>query len=79
MKKAWAEWVQFRKEKNSKLTALSISKQFSMLAGLASEAEAVQCVQQSIMNGWLGLFPPKSVMLPGGKKPLTSEDHSRGF
>jgi biotin operon repressor len=77
MKKAWGEWVAFRKERKAKLTPLSISKQFTMLAALSSEDEAVECIQQSIRNGWQGLFPPKQVMIP--KKPLTSSDHANGF
>ena len=78
MAKAWDEWVQFRKEKKAKLTATTITKQFELLAGLSSEEEAVQCVQQSIRNGWQGLFPPRHVMMP--KRPaLKSEDHERGF
>ena len=78
MAKAWDEWVQFRKEKKAKLTATTITKQFELLASLSSEEEAVQCVQQSIRNGWQGLFPPRHVMMP--KRPaLKSEDHERGF
>jgi hypothetical protein len=78
MAKAWDEWVQFRKEKKAKLTATTVTKQFEMLASLSSEAEAIECVQQSIRNGWQGLFPPRQVMMP--KRPaLKSEDHSRGF
>jgi hypothetical protein len=78
MAKAWNEWVQFRKEKKAKLTATTVTKQFEMLASLSSEDEAIECVQQSIRNGWQGLFPPRQVMMP--KRPaLKSEDHSRGF
>lgn len=78
MAKAWDEWVQFRKERKAKLTPISIAKQFTLLAGLSSEDEAVECIQQSIRNGWQGLFPPRQVVIPQ-RKPLTSEDHKHGF
>jgi len=78
MAKAWNEWVEFRKEKKAKLTSSSILKQFELLASLSSEDEAVDCIQQSIRNGWQGLFPPRHVMMP--KRPtLKAEDHNRGF
>ncbi len=78
MAKAWDEWVQFRKEKKARLTSTTITKQFELLASLSSEAEAIECVQQSIRNGWQGLFPPRHVLMP--KRPaLKSEDHERGF
>lgn len=78
MKKAWDEWVKFRKELKSPLTKLSKTKQFELLASLTSEAEAIECIQTSIRNGWQGLFPPRMVMMP--KRPaLKPEDHNRGF
>ena len=78
MAKAWNEWVEFRKEKKAKLTSSSILKQFELLASLSSEDEAVDCIQQSIRNGWQGLFPPRHVLMP--KRPtLKAEDHNRGF
>jgi hypothetical protein len=78
MAKAWDEWVEFRKEKKARLTATTVTKQFELLASLSSEAEAIECIQQSIRNGWQGLFPPRHVLMP--KRPtLKAEDHSRGF
>lgn len=77
MAQAWKDWLDFRKQKKAKLTPLTVTKQFEMLASLSCEDEAVECIQQSIRNGWQGLFPPRQVMMP--RKTLKPEDHNNGF
>ncbi|UFH54707.1 hypothetical protein [Spirosoma sp. KNUC1025] len=54
-KTTWREWEQFRREQKKKLTASSIQKQLKLLAS-HSEAEAIAMLEQSIRNGWQGLF-----------------------
>lgn len=53
---AWAEWVQHRREKKDPLTPTTVRKQLRTLAELA-EPQAIACIEHSIGNGWLGLFP----------------------
>lgn len=57
-KNTWDEWKKFRKEKRSSLTPSTIEKQLKMLGGRA-EFEAIEIINQSITNGWTGLFELK--------------------
>ncbi len=59
----WADWCQHRKEIRKPLTATTCAKQAKTLAGHHSP-DAV--INQSISNGWTGLFPEK--MLPGAQQ-----------
>ena len=55
---AWAEWEKLRKESKKKLTPESIKKQLGDLEKMG-EAIAIQSINESIKNGWQGLFQPK--------------------
>jgi hypothetical protein len=59
VQKAWLEWEQYRKEKKQKLTASTAKKQMSFLGGRAGP-EAIAIINQSILNGWTGLFELKT-------------------
>lgn len=54
-KNAWDEWVQFRKEKKSKLTDTTIKRQFAFLKGLGEE-HSIASISRSIGHGYTGLF-----------------------
>ena len=54
----WADWCQHRREIKKPLTATTCAKQAKTLAG-HPDADAV--INQSISNGWTGLFPDKVV------------------
>ena len=56
---SWHEWQEFRKQKRQKLTPASIKKQLTQLSKL-NEHDAIASINQSITNGWTGLFDPKS-------------------
>ncbi|GAB3958980.1 hypothetical protein GCM10028805_54210 [Spirosoma harenae] len=58
-KLAWREWEQFRKEQKKALKPSSVSQQLKLLAN-HSEAEAIAMIEQSIRNGWQGLFEIRS-------------------
>ncbi|MFJ4349439.1 helix-turn-helix domain-containing protein [Pseudomonas sp. NPDC089428] len=62
----WADWCQHRKEIRKPLTATTCAKQAKTLAGHHAP-DAV--INQSISNGWTGLFPEK--VLPGAQQGLT--------
>lgn len=66
---AWADWCQHRKEIRKSLTATTCARQAKTLAG-HHDADAV--INQSISNGWTGLFPEK--VLPGGRTVSNGPD-----
>ena len=57
-RKAWNEWTEYRRESKKKLTKSTITRQLGSLAKLGEEA-AIASIDQSISNGWTGLFEPK--------------------
>lgn len=54
----WADWCQHRKEIRKSLTSTTCARQAKTLSG-HHDADAV--INQSISNGWTGLFPDKVV------------------
>jgi hypothetical protein len=54
---AWIEWDEFRKEKKKPLTDISIKQQLNFLA---KQPDPIECINQSIRNGWQGLFEVKN-------------------
>lgn len=56
-KELWKEWFEYRKELKKKLTLKSAKQQLNLLK--QHPADAVDIINNSIMNGWQGLFPPK--------------------
>lgn len=60
---AWADWCQHRREIRKPLTKTSCERQASQLAKHHAP-DAV--INQSISNGWTGLFPDK--VLPGAQQ-----------
>lgn len=69
---AWLEWVKFRKEKRSSLPESTVKKQFAFL-GAREEKEAIAIIEQSITNGWTGLFEIRGVNGKPQRKELTEE------
>lgn len=62
---AWTEWVQYLKEKKKKITPSTAKKQINFLGGRAGP-EAIEIINKSITNGWVGLFD------------LTKQNHVNG-
>jgi len=59
----WEDFKEHRKLLRKPLTPLAatrILKTLEQVAADYSEAEARQCLDTSIANGWLGVFPPKA-------------------
>ncbi len=54
---AWTEWVQFRKEIKKKLVQTTINRQLKFLE--KHKTNHVAILEQSIQNGWQGLFEVK--------------------
>ena len=55
---AWSLWTAHRKEIKKPLTATSIGQQLKALAKTGSD-RAILTIENSIKNGWVGLFEPK--------------------
>lgn len=55
---AWNDWISYKKEKKQKLTPSTKQMQLRTL-GAKSEREAIAMINQSITNGWTGLFELK--------------------
>ena len=55
---AWEEWQTYRKQRRQTLTAFSIKKQIEFLASIGVQ-DAVISINESIRNGYTGLFPVK--------------------
>lgn len=54
---AWLDFVQHRKEKKSPLKPTSTKRALNKLAKMG-EANAIAALDNSISNGWTGIFPP---------------------
>jgi len=67
LKIAYAEWIQYRKELGKKITPSTAKKQIRFLGG-RDPAVSVAIINQSIENGWTGLFELKSTFNGNGKQ-----------
>lgn len=56
---AWEDWKKYRKEKKQAITPSTAKKQMEFLGGRAGP-EAIAIINQSITNGWTGLFELKT-------------------
>lgn len=57
---AWSDWHAYRRERKlGKWAARTVKTKLAELAAMGEPA-AVQSIQDSIGNGWAGLFPPKT-------------------
>lgn len=56
-REAWADWVKDRRDRRKSLTPQAAERQLARLLEWG-EAAAVSAIENSIANGWQGLFPP---------------------
>ncbi|MFA6131425.1 MAG: hypothetical protein WC730_04180 [Patescibacteria group bacterium] len=66
-KGSWMEWVAYRKGRKLTTNEKTMKKQIDFLA--ENRAVHKEIINQSIMNGWQGLFPLKANGAPSVKKP----------
>jgi len=71
----WNEWIDYRVEIRKPLRDTTFRKQMQFLD--EHRAEAVAILEQSMVNGWQGLFPLKNGK-PNGAMPKTSA-HDRSM
>ena len=59
--KAWQEYITYRREARiRKLTAKGEVKQIEKIIRYGNKDIQQQCIDQTIANGWQGVFPPKN-------------------
>ncbi len=56
---AWEQWENHRREIRKKLTPTAIKSQFALCLKIG-KADAIEMLQNSVRNGWTGLFEPKA-------------------
>ena len=57
---AWNNFVEHRREIKKPITARASTMLLKKLSEMSKdESEAIKILEQSIMNGWQGIFPPK--------------------
>jgi len=57
-RESWDEWISYRRERKLTLTPRTIKGQLKKLAAWGEDG-ACESIDQSIVNGWQGLFKPK--------------------
>jgi hypothetical protein len=57
--KTWNDWKQYRTDKKKKLVLTTIRLQLNKLAKYKSEKTAIAILEQSMINGWVGIFDLK--------------------
>lgn len=76
-RKAWDSWLDYRKEKKKPMTDRTIDMQLADLKVL-TEAQAIATINQSIKQGWVGLFALQGSFKQAGHV-TTKAQHSNGF
>lgn len=65
---SWQEWVKFRRETKHPLTETTCSKQIQQLWRWRADGHKPgEILDQSVRNGWQGLFEPKGGARPNGQ------------
>ena len=75
-KTTWDEWTVYRQQLGGKIKDWQalFQRQLTHQLSALTEPQAIQCLRNTMCNGWRGLFPEK--IQPG--KP-TTPDHSKGW
>ena len=73
---AWKGWVAYHKERKKPLKDATVQAQCNQFKDWG-EDKSIYAIQQSIMQGWAGIFEPKKNIGVYKAKPLTAEDHNQ--
>lgn len=71
---AWQSWIDYRKELKKPLKDATVTAQWKEFVAWGEE-KSIASIQQSIKNGWQGLFEPKQNLAKGNTNVLTARDH----
>lgn len=67
--KAWDDYLNYRRQSGMrKLIPMSVQRQWDQLSDYGVEI-AIKAIDQSIAQGWQGLFPDRCAIPPGGSNP----------
>ena len=69
---AWDQWTRYRRETRKSLSVSTAAKQLEKL-GRYPPAVAIAAIDESITNGWQGLFPDRVTIK---LNPIKQRDHS---
>ena len=75
VKEAWARWCAYRKEVRKKLTKSTAEGQIKLLGKLEPQV-IIATIENSITNGWQGLFPDKVSVSPAHTLTVVNDDIS---
>lgn len=56
-KRVWGEWLEYRKKSRKSMTDITVKKQLDLL--FLNKEDHIKIIENSIANGWIGLFPLK--------------------
>lgn len=73
---SWNEWTEYRRQAKKKLTPTTVAKQHKFLSEYDKPTQAV-IINQSITNGWTGLFEPKGATNGNTKNIINGSENSR--
>jgi hypothetical protein len=68
---AWADWLGYRAEKQKKPSALAARRQLKFLS---EQPDPVACIENSIRNDWVGIFPAGKPAAPRSSVPVQTAD-----
>lgn len=78
---AWKDWVAYRKERGQTLKPTTIKAQLAKMQDWGA-VDAVAAIRQSILNGYQGIFEPRSngqPKKPGGTSTYEMEARAHGY
>lgn len=67
-RKAWADWIEDRRARGKRVTELAAKQNLEKLAPLGI-TKAIESIQDSIRNGWTGIFPKTAAPRAAPAKP----------
>ncbi len=78
---AWQDWVAYRKERGQTLKPTTIKAQLAKMQDWGA-VDAIAAIRQSILNGYQGIFEPRSNGQPkksGGTSTYDLEARAHGY
>jgi len=75
---AWTTWLEHRKEIKKPVTTQSAKMTLNKLATM-DENQAIESINQSIRNGWIGIFPVKQDQPRPTNEPFNHKAKRNGF
>lgn len=74
-KQKWGEWLEYRKSRRLTTSNITLGRQIQFLGRFQSQHREI--IEQSITNGWQGLFEPKNGMSKTPSNVLKTDNRSK--